>query len=656
MGLAVGWMAAALAADIASSLSLEVLFAIGPLLACAVFSPAATARFSVVALLLAAASASWGHDWGSPQQIVRFADILVISAVAVGVATVRVRRERSYEESRADALKAGAQFSAAFDRAPVGLALVDDRRVIVRANAALAGLTGYGTDDLVGKSCRELMADPADHDTRPGGPPPDPDDDSGAREVRLLTAGGRTRWVACSTAEVRGIPGVRAVEHVQDIHDRKTYERRLVEMADHDPLTGLFNRRRFHEELLHQVALDGRCDQASTVILIDLDGFKYINDTLGHAAGDDLLRLVAGNLRDRLRSSDTLGRLGGDEFGVLLPATVGQEAEVVAQSLLASVRQACTWVHGQRVRTTASMGLAETCASQIDDAEEALAHADVAMYGAKDAGRDTYVVYDPRGRHAAQSEAQFHWLGLIREALEQDLFKLHVQPILDLSTDTVTGAELLLRMSVDGEITTPDRFLPIAERHGMSPAIDRYVITNGIRLAASLGSPPGFRWEINISADSLRDPEILKLIECTIADTDLLPGSLVFEITETAAIANMGNAQAFAARVTDMGCQFALDDFGAGYGSFYWLKHLPASYIKIDGEFIRNLTFSRIDRVIVEGIVDTARKLGKETIAEYVTDSATLDLIRELKVDHAQGYYIGHPSDPLQPVPPVIQR
>ena len=643
MWLAVGWMAAAFATDLVSSLSLEVLFAIGPLLACAVFSPVATARLSAVALALASASASWDHNWGSSQQIVRFADIVVISAVAVGVATVRVRREQSYEESRAEAVRAGAQLSAAFDRAPVGLALVDDSRVIIKANAALSKLTGYRMDDLAGKSCRQLMVDPGEEEVRPGVPHRD-----NGGEVQLLTAGGETRWVACSMAEVHGVPGVHAVEHVQDIQDRKAYERQLVEMADHDPLTGLFNRRRFHEQLLHQVALDHRQGRSSTVILLDLDGFKYINDTLGHAAGDHLLRLVAEGLRDRLRSSDTLGRLGGDEFGVLLPDTVGSEAEVVAQSLLASVRDASTWIHGQRVRTTASLGLAETCTSQIDDAEEALAHADVAMYGAKDAGRDTYVVYDPKGRHASQSEAQFHWLGLIREALERSLFKLYVQPIQDLSTDTVTGAEILLRMGADGGLMTPDRFLPIAERHGMSPAIDRWVVANGIRLAAGMGCPPDFRWEINLSADSLRDPEILKVIECTIAETDLLPGSLVFEITETAAIANMANAQAFAARVTDLGCRFALDDFGAGYGAFYWLKHLPASYIKIDGEFIRNLTFSRIDQVIVEGIVDTARKLGKQTIAEYVTDSATLDLIRRLKVDHAQGYHIGHPSDPGQ--------
>ena len=648
--LAVGWMIAAVSVDllIQGRVSLEVLFAIGPLLASAIFTPAATAGFAAFALGLAAASASWNHNWGSPQQIVRFVDIVGICAVAVVVAGVRVRREQRYEEARMAAVRAGAEFTAAFDRAPVGLALVDDEGLIVRANAALSRLTGYGRDSLIGRSCSDLMADPPGLRGHPGRSAPtglDSGEASDRREVRLLTADGQSRWVACSISEVHGLPGVRAVEHVEDIHERKTYEQQLMHLADHDTLTGLLNRRRFHEELSRQVAVDDRYGQTSTVLLIDLDGFKYINDTLGHAAGDRLLQLVAETLRRRLRSSDTLGRLGGDEFGVLLPSTRSSEAAAVAESLLAGVREAKGFFNGQWVRTTASIGLAETCAAQVTDADEALAHADMAMYAAKDAGRDAYVVYDPEGQHAADTEAQFRWLHRIREALEQDLFTLHVQPILDLKTGTVTGAELLLRMRLGGEIIGPDRFLPIAERHGLGPAIDRYVIAHGIRLAAAQHLPPGFRWEINLSVDSLGEPEILKLIESTITSTDLAPGALVFEITETAAIANMANAQAFAARITDMGCQFALDDFGAGYGSFYWLKHLPAAYIKIDGEFIRNLTSSHIDQVIVEGIVDTARRLGKETIAEYVTDAETLDLIRKLRVDHAQGYHIGYPAD-----------
>lgn len=652
IGLAVGWMAAVAVLDLLlTSVSLEALYAVGPLLACAVFPPTATAAFAMTALVMAGASARWDHSWGSSQQIVRFVDIVAISAVAVVVAAVRMRREQRFEEARSAAVRAGAQFSAAFDRAPVGLALLDENRVIVRANAALSRLTGYGIDDLTGRACSDLMADPPGpfHDGGADRSTSHSDSIPGLRqEVRLLTAEGHERWVACSVAQVHGLPGVHEVEHVEDIHDRKTYEQQLVRLADHDPLTGLLNRRRFHEDLARQVSLDLRHQQASTVLLIDLDGFKYINDTLGHAAGDRLLQLVADTLRDRLRSSDTFGRLGGDEFGVLLPSTTSSDAVVIADSLLASVRAATGWFNGQRVRTTASIGLAETSAEQVGDADDVLAHADMAMYAAKDAGRDGYVIYDPDGRHSAQTEAQFRWLGTIREALELDRFTLHAQPILDLGTGTVEGAELLLRMIVDEELITPDLFLPIAERHGLGPAIDRYVITNGIRLAASQGFPTGFRWEINLSAESLGEPGILKLIESTLADTNLPPASLVFEITETAAISNMDNARAFATRLTELGCQFALDDFGAGYGSFYWLKHLPASYIKIDGEFIRNLTSSRTDLAIVEGIVDTARKLGKKTIAEYVTDSATLNLIRQLKVDHAQGYHIGRPSKASQ--------
>ncbi len=631
--------------------SLVVLFAAGPLIACAFLPPAATAAAAAMAVVFTAVFGGWHHRWHTEQQVLQTVDVLLIGAIAVGVAVVRGRRERLFTrlvEAEADARRAadaaGAQFSAAFDRAPVGVALVDADRTIVRANPALAELTGLGPGDLVGMSCEDLSVG------RPGEAAPPAADPAGTsasvdrREIQILAAGGQARWVACSVARVDGIAGVHAVEHVEDIHDRKVYEERLQFLADRDALTGLFNRRRFYEELRRQSALERRYGGRSTVMLLDLDGFKYVNDTLGHATGDRLMQVIAAKMSGRLRESDVLARLGGDEFGILLAGAPVEQAEAVAESLLDSVRHAELRHRGQRVRCTASIGMVGTDAAG-SDVGDLMADADLAMYAAKDSGRDTYVAYDPEGTHATQSRSRLCWIDRIRSAIEHGSFALHVQPILDLSSGAITGGELLIRMRDEDGLISPDRFLHIAERHGLAPAIDRFVITHGMRLAAEQDFPADFRWEINLSADSLGDPDIPALIEATLTETGLDPASVVFEITETTAIANMDNSQAFAARITAMGCEFALDDFGAGYGSFYWLKHLPASYVKIDGEFIRQLTTSGVDRVIVQAVVDAARKLGKQTIAEYVTDSATLDLLRELRVDHAQGYHIGRPEE-----------
>jgi EAL domain-containing protein (putative c-di-GMP-specific phosphodiesterase class I) len=281
-------------------------------------------------------------------------------------------------------------------------------------------------------------------------------------------------------------------------------------------------------------------------------------------------------------------------------------------------------------------------------ADEVLANADLAMYAVKEGGGDGLLIYDASGPAAALSRAKFIWIDRVRQALEEDRFTLLAQPILDLAHDEVRGCELLLRMQDGDGLVEPEQFLGIAERHGLASAVDAHVVRNAIALAARLDRGPDFRWEINVSGASLDDRALVAVIETQLELHDVPPASLVFEITETAAIKNMSQAQAFATRVTDLGCGFALDDFGAGYGGFYYLKYLPLDYLKIDGEFIRELLTNRTNRVIVQAMVAVARPLGKQTIAEYVLDEDTLDLLRELHVDHAQGYHIGTPADPVE--------
>lgn len=565
------------------------------------------------------------------------------------VATWRDVSDRHRAQSAVAA--AGAKFAAAFDHAPVGMVLLDAERTVLRANAAFGALLGIDLDALTGTSLDALM-DPRDlagsredfARLLSGGDP------AYHRERRLVTSAGEARWVSVSVGRVDSADGVAVVEHFEDVHDRKGWEGRLQHQADHDALTGLFNRRRFREELAHQLALDRRYGQTSSLVLLDLDNFKYINDTLGHPTGDRLLQVIGEALSSRLRDSDVIGRLGGDEFAVLLPETDELKATMVTASLLVGISDSEVEHAGQRVRSTGSAGVARLDTTTATDPDEVLSNADLAMYAAKEAGRNTYVVYDPDGPHAARSQARFRWLDRVRHALEHNQFTLVAEPILDLDRGEITGCELLLRMRHDGHLVEPVEFLTIAERHGLGSTIDRYVIEHAMELVAATPRPDGFRWEVNLSADSLTDPEIPGLIERSLARTGISPDVLVFEITETAAITNMEQALAFAERLRDIGCRFALDDFGAGYGSFYYLKHLPFAYLKIDGEFIRDLATSPTDRAIVRAIVGAARELGKQTIAEYVGDDATLALLRRFGVDHAQGHHIGRAADPALPL------
>ena len=550
---------------------------------------------------------------------------------------------------------ANAQFAAAFEHTPVGMLLVDPTHRILRTNEAFAAIVGRPLVELTGTSMDPLV-DPRDVDEwRTAFEHLTSGVAQASRyECRLLTVDGSSRWVSVTAAPIQDASGAYVVEHVEDIDDRKGFEARLQFLADHDPLTGLYNRRRFAEELAHHLGVDGRYGGSSAVVLLDLDNFKYINDTLGHQVGDRFIRAIATQLRQRLRDSDVIGRLGGDEFAILLPGADEAQAVAMTAAVLDGIRYTVVQHSGQRVRSTGSAGVAVVKAGGVHP-DEVLANSDLAMYAAKEAGRDTYTVYDPTGPHSEQARSKFRWLERIRLALDHDLFTLLAQPILDLGKGEVTGCELLLRMRDGDRLIGPDIFLPIAERHGLANLVDRFVIGHAIALIAQQQRPAGFRWEINLSAESLGDPGIPELIERHLAQTGVSPDALVFEITETAAITNFDNAQAFAARLTSIGCRFALDDFGAGYGSFYYLKHLPFEYLKIDGEFIRQLTSSDTDSVIVEAIVGAAKKLGKQTIAEYVGDAVTLDRVRQLDVDHAQGYYIGRPVDPgaaaVVPVP-----
>jgi diguanylate cyclase (GGDEF)-like protein/PAS domain S-box-containing protein len=501
-------------------------------------------------------------------------------------------------------------------------------------NPGAERLFGWTEEEAIGRRAVELVpaADPQE-DLRLLASGLDPAEEWESLRVRR---DGSTVPVSVVLSPVRDTSGdVVGISVVaRDVTERRRLETQLRHLADHDGLTGLLNRRRFEEELEAAVAEARRYGDRGVLLVLDLDNFKHVNDTLGHAAGDELIRCVARTLRERLRSTDVLARIGGDEFAILLPRAGADDARRVAHDLISAVREAPDLVAGRGPRVTTSLGAVLVDAAA--DPGTLLASADAAMYAAKEAGRDRFTFVSP-GEPGPRPGLDWH--RRIVNALAADGFELHLQPILDLRTDRVTRYEALLRMTGDQGLTAPAAFLPVAERHGLIHDVDRWVVREAVRL---LAEHPELELEVNLSGNSLDDPDVLRAVARELHGHGVAPGRLVLEITETATIANLSDARRLATALTDLGCRFAIDDFGAGFGSFAYLKHLPAAFLKIDGDFV-HAPRSRTDELVIGAIVAMARGLGKATIAEFVGDAATLRMLREVGVDYAQGYHVGRP-------------
>lgn len=427
----------------------------------------------------------------------------------------------------------------------------------------------------------------------------------------------------------------------RDVSERRDFEEQLRYLTDHDPLTGLPNRRCFEEELDRAVQHSMRYGTGGAVFVLDLDNFRLVNDALGHGLGDELIRAVARLLRSRLRSTDVLARLGGDELAVLIAQADARKARAVARGLVAAVRGSETTVGERRLHVTTSLG-----GILLDDAggsgTTALARADLALYAAKDAGRDRAIVFG--AEEAERATASTGWDRHIEDALRTGGFELYLQPILDLQPvldprdDVAVRYEALLRMNRD-RVVLPGEFLPAAERSGLIHEIDRWVLREAIALIAA---HPDIELEVNLSARSLDDEDLISVIARELRARGADPTRLIIEITETATIANMQDARRLAEALGGLGCRFAIDDFGAGFGSFSYLKHLPAAFLKIDGDFVR-APRSRTDQLVIEAIVGMAKGLGKQTIAEFVGDEETIEMLRATGVDFAQGFHVGRP-------------
>ncbi|HYM56836.1 MAG TPA: EAL domain-containing protein [Solirubrobacteraceae bacterium] len=589
------------------------------------------------------------HVWVEAR--VRLVCDAATGAVVEAHTTVRDVEDRM--RAQAALTEAEEHFRSAFEEAPIGMALTSPDMRFLRVNRALCAITGYPRQQLEGLPVSSIThPDDLKADWEARGAMLEGELSSYRGERRYLHAAGSSVWVLINSTLVRDASGapLHFLSQMQDITERRRHEAELRHMADHDPLTGLLNRRSFERELERHVTRVERYGATGAAIVLDLDHFKTINDTLGHSAGDQLIVRVAYALRTRLRESDVLARLGGDEFAILLPEASPEEAEMVAGAVLEAVRTQTVPTATGRTRTvTASLGVALFSDERRLTGEELLVNADLAMYDAKEAGRDQVAAYATAGHPEVKLQARMSWADLIRDALAEDRFVLHAQPIVDLATGQATQHELLLRMrAADGELIGPSAFLPVAERFDLMPAIDRWVAANAIRMVgAERRRGRELTVEVNISGGSTGDPELLALIERELRAADVDPAQIIFEITETIAVSNIPRAQHFAGRLAELGCRFALDDFGAGFGSFYYLKHLPFDYLKIDGEFVRHSAVDKTDQLVIQAVVDIARGLGKHTIAEHVGDAETAALLRRMGVEYAQGFHLGAPA-PLE--------
>ncbi len=529
----------------------------------------------------------------------------------------------------------------------------DDEGTITSWNRGAERLYGYSVDEAVGESI--ALIEPPNGEGQQleivhrafGGESID------RIETTHVRKDGNPVTVSMTVSPVREASSriVSAAIVARDITELKRDQERLRHLADRDQLTGLYNRRRFDQELKRELARAGRSQSRSALLSVDIDNFKTINDSAGHAAGDAVLSELAGILTSRFGSGDVVARLGGDEFGILMSVVEPGAARAAANDLLSAIRSNPVTYGDKPFRVTASIG---AIAFEADDAtaSDLLVNADLAMHAAKTSGRDRVVVYTPAQARKARAMVKLTWSQRIQDALEHDRFVLHLQPIMELSSREVSHGELLLRMRGEhGRLIFPGAFLPAAERFGLIHAIDHWVVRQAIQLISGDTPAQSLRLNVNLSGESVAgDPQLLSMIERELRAADADPSQLIFEITETAAIANMPEATRFAKGVTGLGCSLALDDFGTGFGSFYYLKHLPIRYLKLDGEFIQNLPRNQIDEHMVRAIVGVASSMGIKTVAESVADDETIRLLEEYGVDYAQGFHIGRPEPVAVPV------
>ena len=566
------------------------------------------------------------------------AGFLLMALVASGALGWAQRRVRLSERN----------LRATFQQAAVGMARLGPDGRIVDMNEAFARVLGRPRSDLLSLPLIDLMHE---DDAPPAGEPIAATDmglgGSGAIERRFVRGDGSTLWTRMTVSHVELDPGGErhAFVIVEDVSEARRLSAELDYRARHDMLTGLINRFEIERRLEMAVASGTRHGEPHALCMLDLDQFKVVNDTAGHAAGDHLLREVAELLTRSLRTNDTVGRLGGDEFAIILDHAGFDEARrVTAQIRQAIADHVFEWDE-RSFDVTCSIGFVEIGGDEAD-VGSLLRKADIACYLAKERGRDRVHAYVEGDEALVHRQGQMEWVGRVRRAVAEGRLKLRAQRIVSVQDDSAQRYELLLRLvDEEGREHGPEAFMPAAERFGLSGSLDRWVVREAL---STLARHPEHverltRCHVNLSAHSLSDEEFRTFLEAALDASGVPCEKLCFEITETAVVRSLTEARTLIASLRGRGCHVALDDFGTGLSSFGHLRSLSVDLVKVDGVFVRDVAVDELDRTIVRSVHDVARVLGKRTVAEFVESDAAREVLREIGIDLMQGMAIHAP-------------
>jgi diguanylate cyclase (GGDEF)-like protein/PAS domain S-box-containing protein len=544
----------------------------------------------------------------------------------------------------------------ALDSLAEAIIATDAAGLITYINPAAERLTGSGATAAIGKTLedivgfvdetdRRLLSDPVRQALTSGAPV-----NLSRRALLLSRANGSERSIELSASPIRNDVKelIGAVVLLHDVTELRGLARQMSYQATHDALTGLVNRREFEGRLEEAIESGHRGDGQHVLCYLDLDRFKVVNDTSGHLAGDSMLREVAKVLRDAVRDSDTVARLGGDEFGMLLIGCPLEKARQIADDVCRAVGDYRFVWKDKIFNIGVSIGLVEI-SRESGTLEELFAAADSACYVAKKQGSGRVAVYSARDEALARHTGEIQWLQKLQSALKENRFQLYHQPIVPAYGQDGGGPamEVFVRLQDEaGHEVPPSEFVRAAERYRLMSLVDRWVVQTTL---AALGRgaipiPANRSVAINVSGQTLADVQFLEFVVECLDSTGVTPSQVCFEITETAVVANLDHARRFVGVLHGMGCQFALDDFGSGVGSFSNLKNLPMDYLKIDGSFMRNLARDSVNQAMVTAMIKLARTLNFKVIAEQVEDEAGLEAARRMGVDYIQGYVVGRPQ------------
>jgi len=475
--------------------------------------------------------------------------------------------------------------------------------------------------------------------------------EGGSRQVCLVDHQGREIAIDSRVTQLSFPSGndgtvivIRYVSSERELTDRLAYQ------ASHDMLTHLLNRSAFESRIRALLEESHAQGSRHAVIYLGLDRFKLINDTCGHAAGDELLKRVAGQIREVLRNDDILARLGGDEFGVLLRDCEPEVAETVAQRILESIEKVRFRKEDKVFQIHASIGVVPLH-QETGSLKEVLMTADLACHVAKEQGRSRIHVHAEQDVHVERHHREMQWLPRLQEALDSDRFELFLQPVFPVSDESGLPMmnEFLIRLrGEDGRMLAPGLFIPSAERYGLMWQIDRWMVENAIAYLKDVETEREALYTINLSAQTFGDRAFAEFVEMTLESYGVDAGRVCFELTETAAITNIANASELMMALKDLGCSILLDDFGSGLSSFGYLKNLPIDYLKIDGQFVRDLTTDPLDEVMVRMCQELAKVLGVKTVAEFIENQEILEAVKAIGVDYAQGYHLARPRPAMQ--------